>query len=263
MSKSEVKRKDIQIKATEDQLPVAALNFEADAGDSFQVTQEDTAIPFLKILQPLSPECLAGDAYIEGAKAGLFINTVTKEVLGASVTVIPAGYKRIYNTWAPREKGGGFKGALEVHSDIVGAAKSTNKKDDKGNLVINDQGDYIRDTRNMFIVLVSNGRAIPMLCSLAGTQIKKAKNWMGQITNLLIPNKDGKSFNPPPYSHIYTLSTVVEKNDKGQWYGLKVELKEPVSSVELYETAKQFYALVKEDKVVVSEPSTDAKEEGF
>ena len=36
---------------------VAAVNFEADAGQGLNMTQEDLALPFLKVLGQLSPEC--------------------------------------------------------------------------------------------------------------------------------------------------------------------------------------------------------------
>ena len=35
---------------------VAAVNFEADAGQGLNMTQEDLALPFLKVLGQLSPE---------------------------------------------------------------------------------------------------------------------------------------------------------------------------------------------------------------
>lgn len=36
---------------------LAAVNFEADAGQGLNMTQEDLALPFLKVLGQLSPEC--------------------------------------------------------------------------------------------------------------------------------------------------------------------------------------------------------------
>ena len=39
---------------------VAAVNFEADAGQGLNMTQEDLALPFLKVLGQLSPECIRG-----------------------------------------------------------------------------------------------------------------------------------------------------------------------------------------------------------
>jgi hypothetical protein len=42
------------------------------------MTQEDMALPFVRILGQLSPQVTDGDAkYIEGAKPGMIYNTVT------------------------------------------------------------------------------------------------------------------------------------------------------------------------------------------
>ena len=53
--------------------------FEADASQGAQnISQEDLALPFLKILGQLSPEVNKRDGkYVEGAEPGKIINTVT------------------------------------------------------------------------------------------------------------------------------------------------------------------------------------------
>ena len=54
---------------------VAAIDFAADDGMGTEGADKDSfAIPFLSILQPLSPQVAEG---AEGAKAGRFINSVT------------------------------------------------------------------------------------------------------------------------------------------------------------------------------------------
>ena len=60
-----------------------AINvFEADADKGTQnITQEDLALPFLKVLMPLSPEVNKKDGkYVEGSGPGMIFNTVTKEL---------------------------------------------------------------------------------------------------------------------------------------------------------------------------------------
>jgi len=56
--------------------------FEADANQGAQnISQEDLALPFLKVLGQLSPEVNKRDAkYVEGAEPGKIINTVTNEL---------------------------------------------------------------------------------------------------------------------------------------------------------------------------------------
>ena len=56
--------------------------FEADAGAGSQnMTQEDLALPFLKVLGQLSPEINKQNAkFISGAEPGMIVNSVTKEL---------------------------------------------------------------------------------------------------------------------------------------------------------------------------------------
>ena len=58
---------------------LAANLFEADANQGAQnISQEDLALPFLKVLGQLSPEVNKRDGkYVEGAEPGKIINTVT------------------------------------------------------------------------------------------------------------------------------------------------------------------------------------------
>ena len=74
------------------------------------VTMDDTATPFLKLLQKMSPETEEGTAdYIDGAKAGQVVNSVTKQLYESSkgVLVLPCFFKREYIEWEPREKSQG------------------------------------------------------------------------------------------------------------------------------------------------------------
>ena len=52
--------------------PLAESIFEADAGAGISnIKQDDLALPFLKVLGQLSPECNKRDAkYVEGAEPG-------------------------------------------------------------------------------------------------------------------------------------------------------------------------------------------------
>ena len=74
--------KETQVANREKAGPLATNIFEADANAGSQnMTQEDLALPFVRILGQLSPQVTDGDAkYIEGAKPGMIYNTVTSEL---------------------------------------------------------------------------------------------------------------------------------------------------------------------------------------
>ena len=69
---------------------LATFDMEADAQHGAQnISQEDLALPFLKILGQLSPEVNKRDGkYVEGAEPGKIINTVTN-ALYDSIQVVP------------------------------------------------------------------------------------------------------------------------------------------------------------------------------
>ena len=67
--------------------------FEADADKGSQnMTQDDLALPFLKVLGQLSPEINKRDGkYVEGAEPGMILNTVTNEIFDGTkgINVLP------------------------------------------------------------------------------------------------------------------------------------------------------------------------------
>ena len=70
--------------------------FEADSGMGLEdVSTTDMQIPFLRIIQALSPQLKKSDpAFIEGASQGDIFNTVTNKVWGADegVSVLPVHF---------------------------------------------------------------------------------------------------------------------------------------------------------------------------
>lgn len=82
---------------------------------SENVEMQDLVIPRIELVQALS-YCLeeGGADYIEGAKPGMFYNSVTRELYGPQVVVCPVFFKKQYLCWKDRKKGGGFGGAYDT-----------------------------------------------------------------------------------------------------------------------------------------------------
>ena len=75
---------------------LATNMFEADADKGSQnMTQEDLALPFLKVLGQLSPEVNKRDGkYVEGAEPGMILKLSQMNFDGAKgIDVLPAFYK--------------------------------------------------------------------------------------------------------------------------------------------------------------------------
>jgi len=233
MSKTQVTQKP----GTE--LSLAGM-YEEDAGSGFEQADASAyAIPFLGILQSGSPQVKKSDgAYIKGAEEGHLFNTVTQQVMDGTdgVDVIPCYYKRSFIKWAPRDSGGGFKGELMPSDPQVAAAK-TNADGQQ----VDSEGNLLADTRTHYVlVLDGKGGFTPAVISFASTQIKKSRQWMSKMNGLKMTRTNGTIFTPPMFSHVYHLSTIPESNDKGSWFGWKIETGNPLAEMPLYGQAKAF-----------------------
>ena len=209
--------------------------FEADAAQGAQnISKEDLALPFLKILGQLSPEVNKRDGkYVEGAEPGKIINTVTNDLYDM-ISVIPCHYKRQYIEWADRGTSTGAPVAIhEADSDIV--SQTTRGKDYKDRL---PNGNYLDNTANHFVLVLGNNPQTALI-SMKSTQLKVSRKWNSMMMGIKMQGKNGL-FTPPTYSHIYNLSTVQMSNDKGTWFGWDVTKVGPVTEKHEYDMAKAF-----------------------
>ena len=215
------KTNDIAVKK-EGAAPVVYEGFEKFGGAGFsEVTTDDLAIPFLRILAQLSPQVNKRDgAYVEGAEAGNIYNTVLNEVYDGveGVIVIPSHYYRRFVEWTPREKGGGYVQSYTPDDPIV----STTTRDERGQDVL-PNGNYLANTAHFFVInLHPTMGAQRALITMTSTQLKKARKWLTQAQGLTAKGKNGV-YTLPLMSQAYKLTTVQEQNDKGTWFGWEIQ----------------------------------------
>ena len=230
--------------ATKKEGALATFDMEADAQQGAQnISQEDLALPFLKILGQLSPEVnKTHGKYVEGAEPGKIINTVTNELYD-KISVVPCHYKRQYIEWQDRGASSGAPVAIhDADSDIV--SQTTRDKSYKDRL---PNGNYLENTANHFVLVVGKNPETALI-SMKSTQLKVSRKWNSMMMGIKLQGKNGL-FTPPTYSHIYNLSTVQMSNDKGTWFGWDVAKAGPVEDKSIYDMAKSFAESV--NKVVV------------
>lgn len=239
----------------------ASSMFEGDAGAGFEnTTMDDYAVPFLMVLQKLSPQCDEDKPmeFVQGARPGMFYNTATGD-LYESIRIVPCSYQRMFAEWIPREKGGGFRGHhLPESAEVV---KATSRRDERGRF-LTDRDTHLMDTRYHFVLLINGKTPCPAVIALSSTQIKKSRLWMAMMRKIEMTTPDGRSFNPPMFSHIYKISTVSESNDQGTWKGIKVEIERPLSNAEypIYAAAKAFRKEIEAGRVKVDDSQIDSQE---
>ena len=233
---------------------LATFDMEADAQQqNLNISQEDQALPFLKILGQLSPEVNKRDGkYVEGAEPGKIINTVTNELFD-SIQVVPCHYKRQYIEWQDRGTSSGAPVAIhEADSDIV--SQTTRGKDYKDRL---PNGNYLDNTASHFVLVVGKSPQTALI-SMKSTQLKVSRKWNSMMMGIKMQGKNGL-FTPPTYSHIYNLSTVQMSNDKGTWFGWDVSKVGPVQDKNIYEMAKSFATSVGKGEIQAKHGSEEAE----
>ena len=243
--------------ANKEEAGALAVNlFEADADKGSQnITQEDLALPFLKVLGQLSPEINKRDGkYVEGAEAGMILNTVTNEIFDGAkgIDVLPVFYERKYVEWQDR---GDSKGApVAIHnaeSDIV--STTTRDKSYKDRL---PNGNYLENTANHFVVVLGKSPQSALI-SMKSTQLKISRKWNSMMMGIKLQGKNGM-FTPPTYSHIYKLKTTQMSNDKGTWFGWDVSKVGPIEDKSVYESAKSFAEKVSKGAVQAKPETQEA-----
>lgn len=248
-----------------------AAMFDDDAGMGFgNIDKDDILIPYMSILQSLSPEVDEDrEEYIEGAKPGLILNKGTEDLLDG-IRVVPVAYFRRHLEWKLRENGGGL---VADHGNDASVLDNCTRND-KGQM-INPDGNEIVPTGTYYVLVVpeeEDGTPYQAVISMAKTQLKKSKRWMTLLTNEVIVHPEKGRRQAPIFYRAYDLSTVKERNDSGSWYGWKVEKGPALTELgevgaEIYAQAKSFLTSINEGSVKVQEEEptagTGAQEEGF
>jgi len=232
--------KDVAVKKEN---AVANINLESFEQAGFEnMSQKDLALPFLKILGQLSPQVTAGDAnYIEAAKAGMIYNTVTDQLYDGTkgITVVPCFYKLEYIEWKDRGSEGSGAPAFIHPSDSDIMTKTTRDDSNKDRL---ENGNYVEETASHYVLLVENNAPKETaLITMKSTQRKKSKKWNSMMMSVKSKRKDGTFFTPAMFTQTYRLSTQLEKNNLGSWYGWEIEHTGQVPNESVLNAANEFY----------------------
>jgi len=187
--------------------------YEGLAGQGFEnQTSDDYTIPFLQILQALSPQLEDND----DLKVGMILNSVTGEVTAGKdgVAFIPATTHHQYVEWKPRSAGGGFVAVHEPGDEMV---KNCIANQDFGVYKTPDGNDLIETFYVYGISIDGDGSPSQAVLSFSGTKIKKYKAWMTKAKTIQIVLEGGRRIPAPLFAHRYRLRTVGEKNNKGSF----------------------------------------------
>lgn len=199
------------------------------------VSTEDLVIPRLVVLQALSPALKKGDpAYNPEAEVGMLMNSVTGELYGEEVYVVPVYYTKQWLVWRDQKAGGGFLGAFNSPEE---AQARINQEQNKAGL-------EAMDTPQHFCLLLNKGTGTydEIMLSMPRTKAKVSRQW-----NSTIRLAGGDRF-----SRVYKVTAVEESKNNNDYYNFSItQIGFP--SAPLYKAAEQLYQRIAsgEKKVVM------------
>jgi hypothetical protein len=215
-----------------------------------ETTTEDFAIPFIRVLQPMSPQLQKQHgSYVAGASAGDLYNTVTGEAYDGEkgISIIPCAYNKKYIEWIPREKGGGL---VNASHDISILSKC--KRDDESRRYYTPEGNEIVETAQSFVLVVENGTAQQAVLAFTSTQLGVARKWLTMLRMARVQNARGESVEAPMFAYTYKLTTTTQSNDKGSWNAYSIN-QEGATDMSMAMMAKDFMGAARSGDVDVKQ----------
>ena len=233
------------------------------AGEGVDYETSELQIPFIRVIQALSPQIKKSDAaFIKGAEQGDLFNTVTGEVWKGEegINVIPCYQEIKHLEFTPRDQGGGFVGELPAGDPNI---LKTTRQGAKETLPSGNE--LVKSDQHYCMVLNKDGSAQPAIVDMKSTQLKISRRWKTQIAMQKIPDKNGVMRTPALFATIWNLKTVEESNDMGTWYNYTVEKVDLVKDKNLFIDAKNFRSSVESGaaKAVPEEAVTESDEAPF
>ena len=213
-------------------------------------TTEDFAIPFIRVLQPMSPQLQRQHgSYVEGAKAGDLYNTVTGESYDGEkgISIVPCAYNKKYIEWIPREKGGGL---VNANHDISILSKCT--RDPETRRYYTSDGNEIVETAQFFILVSDAESTQQAVLAFTSTQLGVARKWLTMLRMARVQNSKGDSVEAPMFAYTYKLTTTTQSNDKGSWNAYSVN-QEGATPLNVAQIAKDFMSAARSGDVDVKQ----------
>ena len=209
------------------------------AGEGASFDSSEMQIPFVRLLQPLSPQLSKKKSeFIEGADAGDAFNNVTGQYWDGEtgLTVIPCFQTTKYLEFVPRDMGGGFKGEIPANSSVLQQTTRNGSKE-----MLPSGNELVKSDQHFCLVLGDDGSYQPAVIDMKSTQLKVSRRWKTQIAMQKIKHPaTGALITPAVFATKWKLTTTEESNDQGSWNNYQVEKVGLVESRDLLLEAKAF-----------------------
>jgi len=230
--------------------------------------REDYALPFLKILQGLSPEVQRGNPkYNADAKAGDFLNSLTGELFSGEegVFVIRVAFDKKFIEWIPKDLGGGL---AKIYNTKDEAEKGRKTLADRANGFNPKLDNDVVETAQIYCLLNTEAGWRPVVLAWTKTKLKESRRWASLLAEQtatkygMAPQGEGSEV-LPCYVFQYRITTRADKNGKGDVYFVPDVGSGPanVAPKSAVRAAQELRAIIKAGQVKVNyeadEPASD------
>lgn len=201
------------------------------ARGSENVGSKDLMLPRLEIIQSESP---IKDENPDAAD-GLMFNTVTGEVLGDTVIIVPIFYRMEYLVWKDKDHGGGFFGAFASESEAL-ARKSEVLSEER----CPEEWIEVVDTPVHYCLrLREDGKTEQIVISMPKSKAKVSRKW-----NSTIQICGGDRF-----ARAYKVTTFRDKNRQGKTFQNYVVQPAGFPPEAIYREAERLYEVFRKEGV--------------
>ena len=231
-------------------IAIAETNlFKSGSGFEQFDASEDLIVPYVKIMQLLSPEVIEEGSKV---KAGDLLNSLSKFDYGTALKFIPLEFRKRRIFWIPRKEGGGMKCA-SMDSRVPDTGECFAKECkfcDHKNWLNNEPPACTIIYGFPAIVLGVDQEHKLVIVSFAVTSFKSGKELINKLRSA-----GGDIFGKP-----FEVFTKKEENDKGIFWTLKTKPAGLLTKKEEIE-AENYYDLIQTAVVSYHEEDTQIKTE--
>ena len=209
------------------------------AGEGAAFDSSEMQIPFVRILQAMSPQLKKREAeYIEGSEQGDMFNTVTKQHWTGEdgITVVPCYQTTKYLAFTPRDQGGGFRGEIAATEPVLQRTERQGAKE-----MLPNGNELVKSDQHYCLIVEADGTFQPVVIDMKSSQLKVSRRWKTQIAMQKIKHpKTGAMITPPLFATQWKFTTIEESNDQGSWFNYQIEKVGLLESRDLMLEAKSF-----------------------
>ncbi len=210
----------------------------ATAGEGVDYETSELQIPFIRVIQALSPQIKKSDpAFIKDAGQGDAFNTVTGQFWAGEegLVVVPCYQETKYLEFIPLDQGGGFVGERELTDpDLANTERSGAKE------MLPNGNELVKSDQHYCIIIGDDGMHQPAIVDMKSTQLKVSRRWKTQIAMQKVQDSKGQMRTPALFATMWKLTTTEESNQMGTWYNWQVEKVDFVQDKNLFNEAKSF-----------------------